>query len=116
MYAIRSYYGYQNVNWNRNFTANLNYNRYKRSDWVTAEVNLGWSYYSNLRSRFNFGVKYVPGRITSYNVCYTKLLRAVNIDIFSPRSFISERRWVVTLRISLCTDMSVTFKLDYKIR
>ncbi|MCK3685694.1 hypothetical protein [Maribellus sp. YY47] len=52
---------YKNVSWNRNFTANLNYNRYKNSDWMTAEVNVGWSYYSKLKSRFNFGVKYVPG-------------------------------------------------------
>lgn len=59
----------------------LTYNRYKKPDeevassegglhpvfqnsyrdWMTAEIDLGWSYYSQLRSRFNFGVKYVPG-------------------------------------------------------
>ncbi|MCE4564807.1 hypothetical protein INQ51_10840 [Maribellus sp. CM-23] len=72
---------YKNVNWNRNFSAGLTYNRYKKPDekvtnsedglhpvfqnsyrdWMTAEIDLGWSYYSQLRSRFNFGVKYVPG-------------------------------------------------------
>ena len=52
---------YQSVKWNRNFGLNLNYNRYKKQDWMTAELKLGWSYYSNLRSQFDFGVKYVPG-------------------------------------------------------
>lgn len=72
---------YQNVSWNRNFSASLIYNRYKKPDnqltnseselslglqslyrdWMTAEIDLGWSYYSKLRSRFDFGVRYVPG-------------------------------------------------------
>ncbi|MEN8117571.1 MAG: hypothetical protein ABFS16_11370 [Bacteroidota bacterium] len=52
---------YQNVNWNRNFSANLNYNRYKKQDWMLAEIALGWGYYSKLKSQFDFGVRYVPG-------------------------------------------------------
>jgi len=73
---------YQNVKWNRNFSASLTYSRYKKledstsdsddseltlsmshsyRDWMLGEVNLGWSYYSDLRSRIDFGVKYVPG-------------------------------------------------------
>ncbi|MFV0591242.1 MAG: hypothetical protein ACK5M7_07650 [Draconibacterium sp.] len=52
---------YKNVKWNRNFSANLNYNRYKRSDWMTGELGLGWSYYPNLKNQIDFGVKYVPG-------------------------------------------------------
>ncbi len=71
---------YKNVEWNRTFSAGLTYSRYKKPiaeseeisepslggehafrDWMSAEVNLGWSYYSGLRSRFDFGVKYVPG-------------------------------------------------------
>lgn len=52
---------YQSVKWNRIIRATLNYNRYKRQDWMVGEFQLGWSYYSNLRSQFDFGVKYVPG-------------------------------------------------------
>jgi len=52
---------YQGVKWNRNLGMNINYNRYKKQDWATAELKLGWSYYSNLRSQFDFGIKYVPG-------------------------------------------------------
>ena len=28
---------------------------------MMGELNLGWSYYSELKSQFDFGVKYVPG-------------------------------------------------------
>jgi hypothetical protein len=52
---------YKNVKWNRNFSANLNYNRYKKQDWMLGEINLGWTYYAELKSQFDFGVKYVPG-------------------------------------------------------
>jgi len=52
---------YQDVKWNRNIGFSLNYNRYKKQDWVTAELKLGWSYYSNLRSQFDFGIRYIPG-------------------------------------------------------
>jgi len=52
---------YQNVKWNRNLGVNIKYNRYKEKNWMTGEVKLGWSYYYQLKSRFDFGVKYVPG-------------------------------------------------------
>ena len=52
---------YCNVNWNRNFSAGINYNAYKRQDWILAELNLGWSYFVKLRGQFDFGVKYIPG-------------------------------------------------------
>ena len=52
---------YSSFNWNRNFSANISYNRYKRDDWVLAEINIGWSYFPNLKKQFDFGVKYVPG-------------------------------------------------------
>lgn len=68
---------YMNVKWNRNFTAALVYERYTRQDWeeiedgisnsnksqdwAKAEIDLGWSYYSNLKSQFDFGIRYMPG-------------------------------------------------------
>ncbi|WP_297097364.1 hypothetical protein [uncultured Draconibacterium sp.] len=68
---------YVNVKWNRNFSAGLVYNRYSKTnmeyideyltnsnvsrDWATAEINLGWSYYPNLKTQFDFGMRYVPG-------------------------------------------------------
>jgi len=52
---------YTNLKWNRNFSAGINYNRYKKQDWVLAEINIGWSYFHNLKTQFDFGVKYVPG-------------------------------------------------------
>ncbi|MCY1721673.1 hypothetical protein OU798_15060 [Prolixibacteraceae bacterium Z1-6] len=51
---------YKNVSWNRNISVSLNYNRYKKQDWMLAEVNVGWSYYSKLKNQFDFGVRYVP--------------------------------------------------------
>lgn len=52
---------YQGVKWNRNIGVSFSYNRYKKQDWASAELKLGWSYYSNLRSQFDFGIKYIPG-------------------------------------------------------
>lgn len=52
---------YRNVSWNRNFSAGLKYNSYKKQDWLTGEINIGWSYYSDLKSQFDCGIKYVPG-------------------------------------------------------
>ena len=52
---------YCNVNWNRNLSANINYNRYKKDDWVLAELKIGWSYFPNLKKQIDFGMKYVPG-------------------------------------------------------
>lgn len=52
---------YRSLKWNRNFSAGINYNRYKKQDWVLAELNIGWTYFPNLKKQFDFGVKYVPG-------------------------------------------------------
>jgi hypothetical protein len=57
---------YCNYKWNRNFNVALNYNWYKKKDWMRAEVDLGWSYFIQLRSQFDFGVKYVPGITLNY--------------------------------------------------
>jgi hypothetical protein len=46
---------------NRNFSANMVYNRYKKQDWATAEINLGWSLFTKLKSQFDLGIKYIPG-------------------------------------------------------
>ncbi len=52
---------YINSKWNRNLNVNLNYNHYKHHDWATLETNLGWSYYPDLKSKYTFGLKYIPG-------------------------------------------------------
>ncbi len=52
---------YCNYKWNRKFNAGVNYNWYKQDDWMLAEIELGWSYFLNLRSQFDFGLKYIPG-------------------------------------------------------
>jgi hypothetical protein len=52
---------YCNVHWNRNFSAGINYNAYKKQDWILAELNIGWSYYIKLKSQIDFGFKYIPG-------------------------------------------------------
>ncbi|NOR74941.1 MAG: hypothetical protein GQ525_07260 [Draconibacterium sp.] len=52
---------YCNVKWNRNLSAGINYNRYKKDDWVLAELKIGWSYFPNLKKQIDFGVKYIPG-------------------------------------------------------
>ena len=57
---------YCNVKWNRNFSAAVNYNAYKKQDWILGEINLGWSYFLKLKSQFDFGVKYIPG-LTLYD-------------------------------------------------
>ena len=54
---------YCNVHWNRNFSAGINYNAYKKQDWILAELNIGWSYYIKLKSQFDFGFKYIPGLV-----------------------------------------------------
>jgi len=60
-YVLYNHSKYCNVNWNRNFSAGINYNAYKRQDWILAELNIGWSYFIKLKSQFDFGFKYVPG-------------------------------------------------------
>jgi hypothetical protein len=74
---------YFNAKWNRNFGAGLKYSRYKLKgddpfiddvqtesplneqfegqDWVNAEINIGWSYFPDLKRQLDFGVKYIPG-------------------------------------------------------
>ncbi|MCF6333351.1 MAG: hypothetical protein L3J11_08705 [Draconibacterium sp.] len=52
---------YRSLKWNRNFSAGIKYNRYKKQDWLLAELNIGWTYFPNLKRQFDFGVKYVPG-------------------------------------------------------
>jgi hypothetical protein len=52
---------YCNLKWNRNLSASLSYNSYKERDWILLETDLGWSYYPNLKTRYDFGLKYVPG-------------------------------------------------------
>ncbi|SHF74103.1 hypothetical protein SAMN05444274_10880 [Mariniphaga anaerophila] len=47
--------------WNRNISAGLSYNSYKRTDWILLETDLGWSWYPNLRAEYGFGLKYLPG-------------------------------------------------------
>lgn len=60
-YALYENSKYQNVRWNRNFSAGLRYNSYKKQDWITGDINIGWTYYADLKSQFDFGIKYVPG-------------------------------------------------------
>ena len=52
---------YCNLKWNRVVKASLSYNSYKKQDWLLLETQLGWSFYPNLKSRYDFGLKYVPG-------------------------------------------------------
>jgi len=52
---------YCNLKWNRVVRASLSYNSYKKQDWMLLETELGWSFYPNLKTRYDFGLKYVPG-------------------------------------------------------
>jgi len=52
---------YKTLKWNRNFSTSVNYNRYKKHDWILAEFKIGWSYFPDLKKQYDFGVKYVPG-------------------------------------------------------
>ena len=74
---------YSSIKWNRSFGAGLKYNRYKifgdqpsnddeqresliyeqfeGQDWVNAEIEIGWSFYPDLKRQLDFGIKYVPG-------------------------------------------------------
>jgi len=57
---------YRNYKWNRKFNVALNYNWYKKQDWMRAEIELGWSYFMMLKNQFDFGLKYVPGITLNY--------------------------------------------------
>ncbi|MGM0620715.1 MAG: hypothetical protein ACQETJ_06705 [Bacteroidota bacterium] len=52
---------YCNLKWNRNISASLSYNSYKQRDWILLETKLGWSFYPDLKTRYDFGLKYIPG-------------------------------------------------------
>ena len=52
---------YCNLKWNRVVKASLSYNSYKKQDWLLLETQLGWSFYPNLKTRYDFGLKYIPG-------------------------------------------------------
>ncbi len=60
-YALYENAKYCRAKWNRNFSAGVNYNAYKKQDWILAELGIGWSYFIKLKSQFDFGFKYVPG-------------------------------------------------------
>jgi len=56
---------YRNFKISRNFSTVINYNRYKRQDWMLAEICIGWSYFSGLKSQWDFGIKYIPGMVVN---------------------------------------------------
>lgn len=60
-YVLFEHAKYCNVKWNRNFSAGVNYNAYKKQDWILGEFSLGWSYFIKLKSQLDFGAKYIPG-------------------------------------------------------
>lgn len=68
-YINMDYARYINFNWNTNISVTLNYSRYKKSDWVRdwilLEADLGWSFYANLKTQINFGLKYIPGMVVN---------------------------------------------------
>ena len=35
--------------------------QFEGQDWVNAEINIGWSYFPDLKRQLDFGVKYIPG-------------------------------------------------------
>lgn len=58
---------YCNLKWNRIVNVSLSYNSYKKQDWLLLETKLGWSYFPNLKTRYDFGLKYIPG-VTVNNI------------------------------------------------
>lgn len=60
-YFLYEHAKYCSVKWNRNFSAGVNYNAYKKQDWILGEVSMGWSYFIKLKSQIDVGVKYIPG-------------------------------------------------------
>ncbi|MGE0018243.1 MAG: hypothetical protein AB7S72_01140 [Draconibacterium sp.] len=52
---------YCNMKWNRNISAAINYNAYKHNDWILGEIKLGWSYFQQMQSQWDLGLKYIPG-------------------------------------------------------
>ena len=60
-YILYNHAKYCNQNWNRNFSAGINYNAYKRQDWILGEISMSWSYFVKLKSQIDFGMRYIPG-------------------------------------------------------
>ena len=60
-YVLFDHAKYCNLKWNRHFSAGVNYNAYKKNDWILGEFSMGWSYFMKLKSKFDFGLTYVPG-------------------------------------------------------
>jgi hypothetical protein len=67
-FVYGGYFRYENhkycsLNRNRNLSASLSYNGYKRKDWILLETDLGWSFYPNLKNEYGFGLKYFSGMV-----------------------------------------------------
>jgi hypothetical protein len=67
-FVYGGYFKYENQKYcslkrNRNLSASLSYNGYKRKNWVLLETDLGWSFYPSLKNEYSFGVKYISGMV-----------------------------------------------------
>jgi hypothetical protein len=67
-FVYGGYFRFENHNYcsqnrNRNLSASLSYNGYKRKDWILLETDLGWSFYPNLKTEYGFGLKYISGMV-----------------------------------------------------
>ncbi|NQU88115.1 MAG: hypothetical protein HQ541_20395 [Mariniphaga sp.] len=56
---------YKNFNWNFNFSSELSYNRYKERDWFLWDTDMQFEYFKNLRTKYTFGVKYIPAVVVN---------------------------------------------------
>lgn len=48
---------------NRKLGAGMNYNGYKKDDWVTFEATAGWNWYPSLKHEIGFGIRYLPAMV-----------------------------------------------------
>ncbi len=48
---------------NRNLSAGMKYNGYKKDDWITFEAAAGWNWYPTLQHELGFGIRYLPGMV-----------------------------------------------------
>jgi hypothetical protein len=62
-YLKFEHHKYCSLKRNRNLSARLSYNGYKRKDWILLETDLGWTFYPGLKSEYGFGLKYIPGMV-----------------------------------------------------
>ncbi len=62
-YIRYEYQKYCSLKMNRNFSAGMNYNGYKKDDWVTFEATAGWNWYPSLKHELGFGIRYLPGMV-----------------------------------------------------